>query len=566
MASNYASTGGAVYAHDDSTVATTDCTITSNFATTGGAVHAFGDSTVTAKDCTMTLNSACRGGAVHAHADATVTLAHSAMTFNSAANHGGALCAEGDSTVTVTDCTMSSNSAGLGGAVILLNSSQCAIIRSWVESNRAKTLGGSIVVRRDSVVNLVNSVFQFNIAANNTAADGVGIVNYGIVQCDVEHCLPCCTGCQDSEPSPRRTSAFTPSWRVMASGGLVGLLVGLLIVKRWRLILQWCEHAVESPEEEGQTTGPLASLLFRARETSLRQPPLTEPDVGDESDGESVELVHASQFLVASYETSSAPIVVVGRSDMGIVVKLWSLGMSNTVPMHVDPVGRPLIDLPFVNVGDACKLQKYIEKTLEAPAEHDTTRACMLHLRTTSGAVLLEMTLNVVIATPEPVIVMKGREVDSRLGCLVAGQDESVVTTSEKIHTSKCTPPGNNNSDGVPSREPTASNEGSIVFTTVPSTSTSPKERTATSSVSLPLFVIEASPAPIFAVDRDARIVSWSPGAHAMRFDSKRPGGMLSPLRAFFVFCAPLIRNVYRCSVDRRSTQSAPWHASLFVC
>ena len=63
----------------------------------------------------------------------------------------------------------------------------------------------------------------------------------------------------------------------------------------------------------------------------------------------------------AVMQASSAPIFVIGRSDKGIVIKLWSTGMSKTVPMHVDPVGRFLTDLPFVNARDGAKWQEKCE-------------------------------------------------------------------------------------------------------------------------------------------------------------------------------------------------------------
>jgi len=168
------------------------------------------------------------------------------------------------------------------------------------------------------------------------------------------------------------------------------------------------------------------------------------------ADDASVELVHATRFLMASYETSSAPIVVVGRSAIGITIKLWSAGMSNTVPMRTvpataiqaarpsekqaGPVGWLVTDLPFVNAHDGTELVEKLGKTFDSPEKHDNARPCMLHLRTQNGAVLLEMTLSVFVTT-EPVIVMAGREVDSSFAGFLCNEEDGSVAPSE-LHSS----------------------------------------------------------------------------------------------------------------------------------
>ena len=125
---------------------------------------------------------------------------------------------------------------------------------------------------------------------------------------------------------------------------------------------------------------------------------------------------------------------MIGRSDIGIYVLIWSVGMQTIVPMQVNPEGLLLTDLPFVNANDGAELYEKAEKIFESPAEHDNTRPCMLHLRTQSGAaVLLEMTLNVFITTSESLIVMAGREVDSGLAGFLRNDEEGSVTARSEL-------------------------------------------------------------------------------------------------------------------------------------
>jgi hypothetical protein len=148
----------------------------------------------------------------------------------------------------------------------------------------------------------------------------------------------------------------------------------------------------------------------------------------------SAELARTSRFLVTSSKVSSAPVIMIGRSDIGISVLIWSVGMQTIVPMQVDPEGLLLTDLPFVNANDGAELYEKAEKVFESPAEHDNTRPCMLHLRTQSGAaVLLEMTLNVFITTSESLIVMAGREVDSGLAGFLRNDEEGSVTARSEL-------------------------------------------------------------------------------------------------------------------------------------
>ena len=205
MASNVASfNGGAIIASGAAVVTATDCTMASNSASfNGGAIVASGAAVVTTTDCTMTSNSALWGGAVVAFDRSNFTATNCTIISNFADLGGGAVVAAGDSTVTTTDCTMTSNAAFQGGAVLVspnvsVAATGCMMtVANCVLSLNSASSGGSILVRKGGTVDLVASVFHFNIG--NDTNDGVGIVNLnGQVQCDaIIGCLPVCTVCGD---------------------------------------------------------------------------------------------------------------------------------------------------------------------------------------------------------------------------------------------------------------------------------------------------------------------------------------------------------------------------------
>ena len=204
MTSNFARFGGAVYAHIDSAVATTNCAMASNAAEVGGgAIYADDGCTVTATSCTMTSNSADVGG--------------------------GAVLADVSSTVVAIDCKMTSNSASRGGAVAVggngLRAARMTIVDSELTSNSASWSGASLIVFNGGTADLVNSVFQANYAPHATPPgvsnsgedmdDGVGILNlHGQARCDATiGCLPVCTVCRDEEVPTQLPSqpAATPA-------------------------------------------------------------------------------------------------------------------------------------------------------------------------------------------------------------------------------------------------------------------------------------------------------------------------------------------------------------------
>ena len=177
ITSNIAWSGGAIFADDNSTVILSNCTLTSNSASWGGALSADGDSVVTSTDCTMTSNSAIYGGAVFGTSESTLILADCAlianaaswggavvavgsstaiatncmMTANSVDYGGGVFLADGDSTVTATDCTMTLNSAHVG-AVFHAASDSTAISVGCVMTSNSASLGGAFYTGGDSIV------------------------------------------------------------------------------------------------------------------------------------------------------------------------------------------------------------------------------------------------------------------------------------------------------------------------------------------------------------------------------------------------------------------------------
>ena len=299
----------------------------------------------------------------------------------------------------------------------------------------AQEVGGAVLLHEGSIIALRRSTFRDNVAAfaannSNTRSDSTGVANMGgQVQCGTgQYCLPVCTACRDDIPSSRPTlqpTAATASnttqketagapWLIRVS--IVGFIfiTGSWVVRRHPTR---CKRytAAERPQEEEQTAG----LLLRAEEQ-----PRIELDTVHEL-GAMVELVEVSRFL-----RTQALTIMIGRSDLGIIIKLWSAGMSNTVPMQVDPLGRLLTDLPFVNTNDGIALLEKVGRIFESPDEPDDEQdnLCILHLRTQRrGAVLLEMTMNVFVTTEESIIIMVGRELDSGLAGFLRNEHDSVM-------------------------------------------------------------------------------------------------------------------------------------------
>ena len=97
--------------------------------------------------------------------------------------------------------------------------------------------------------------------------------------------------------------------------------------------------------------------------------------------------------------------------------------MSIAAPLHFPPVGQNISDLPFVN-GSAAgrRVQEHLRQILTGPKENMSGQAqtLMLHLRTKTGPVLLEMSANVLDTEMGRVVMMTGREIDNGLAGLIA--------------------------------------------------------------------------------------------------------------------------------------------------
>lgn len=273
---------------------------------------------------------------------------------------------------------------------------------SRFESNAVKAVGGAVLLHKGSTVDLMHSTFQANFAPNSTD-DGVGFVNLGgVVRCEaVNDCLPICTACASSPPTPPPTPIPTPApqsrakWSLWPFGVLLGVLgcivawaVGAVVV--WRRAGGRCSFELNSHRGASELSSNQQSLLASN----------TEPE-------SSLELVARS--VIQSHETSPAPVFVV---DGSMRLTLWSPGMKIAAPMLQDPVGCFLSELPFVNAIDGYRLIHFLERIFEAPAEHDKTRICMLHLRAQNKHVLLEMVAtHFFVTATESIVVMTGRQV-----------------------------------------------------------------------------------------------------------------------------------------------------------
>jgi hypothetical protein len=80
---------------------------------------------------------------------------------------------------------------------------------------------------------------------------------------------------------------------------------------------------------------------------------------------------------------------------------------------------------------------------------------------------------------------------------------------------------------------------------------------------SLPWSAIGSSPSPIFVIDREMRIKSWSPGACVTHGVVMRFPGRITRLIESAIRCCHTNRDVGLCPVDHGTNRSFSWHASL---
>ena len=291
-----------------------------------------------------------------------------------------------------------------------------------------------MLLHKGGIIDLVHSTFR----TNYDGTDGIGIENFrGEVHCDPTSCFPVCTTCLWSPPpslqptvqqgvlgSPLPTveavskRSFPVFTTIGLSIGLGVIFIAMLLV--WRRWLN--SNRRDRRRFERLVAGEHATLvrpLVRLDAASNMEP----------NSDKSVELVAPSVMM--SYEYSPAPVFVVDCNSVRI--KLWSPGMKIAAPMVRDPVGRHVLDLPFVNISDRAKVHQFFGKICDAPGEHDATRTFMLHLFAPDQQhVLLEMTATHMYALEsEPIIVCVGRQVESHLAGLMA---DRAVAFSESNH------------------------------------------------------------------------------------------------------------------------------------
>ena len=286
------------------------------------------------------------------------------------------------------------------------------------------------MVHSESTMVLKSSAFSLN-----------SIVNLGgEIQCGEMECLSACTACAmvpSRAPSPlpttvsptamptaaptteqARTDVNAQSRLVsgLSAGCLALLAIGVVVVTRYRTGRP-CGFGLSLNPDGGAPELPSNQQSLLQLENGTTVPA-------------SVELVERS-VMVKSYETSPAPVFVVGRDSMRIT--LWSPGMAIAAPTLRNPVGSLLSDLPFVKASDQARLDQFLRCIFEAPAEHDHAQTFMLHLRAKSSLVLLEMVAtHFFVRDSEPIIVMTGRQIDSDLAVLLASG--TVIATSEANH------------------------------------------------------------------------------------------------------------------------------------
>lgn len=141
----------------------------------------------------------------------------------------------------------------------------------------------------------------------------------------------------------------------------------------------------------------------------------------------------AGHQLRSLMEDSPAPVFIV---DERMMVSMWSPGMAVAAPMHVNPVGRHLLDLPYVNDRTRRRFCEAIHRQIARPSI-ESKQTAMLHLQTQRGDVLLEMEAKVVDTETEQAIVLTGtgRGMDPNLATLM--HNDSSFTTREDATSSE---------------------------------------------------------------------------------------------------------------------------------
>ena len=288
----------------------------------------------------------------------------------------------------------------------------------------------------NAIVDLLQSVFENNLGANST--DGIGIENSGgQVHChaDGTACFAVCTTCQDdvlppipthqptfgglsSSPPTPQSAATVPRVVWWVGCGILALVTGV-VVMTWR----WVRARRLSDSNPGEELPATLELRLQTGRNAFNYQPLAGSDTDSRGSVSETEKILPSSVM-ESFKISPAPIFVIGRNSMRIVV--WSPGMAMAAPMFVEPLDCLVSGLPFVNESDGFRLHRSLEQIFEAPADRDNGRTFMLHLRARSErVVLLEMIANYFVTEDEPIIALTGREVDSELATLMASVSQA---------------------------------------------------------------------------------------------------------------------------------------------
>jgi predicted outer membrane repeat protein len=179
--------GGAIYsspltATSTATVTVNNSVFSGNTAAYGGAIYNY-CSNVTVNESTFTNNSATNstqqgGGAILNYSAGTftavTTVNSSTFTNNTAAKDGGAIHNYLNGVVNVTNSTFTGNSAANGGAIYIHTGSTLKVINSTLTGNSATDTGGGIY--NDATLKIANSI-----VSNNTGSSGYSNIYDDIV-------------------------------------------------------------------------------------------------------------------------------------------------------------------------------------------------------------------------------------------------------------------------------------------------------------------------------------------------------------------------------------------------
>jgi len=182
------SSGGALYAHNDTVVIINTSTITGNRANggDGGAIYGDSRSAMLFTNSTITGNSASgSGGGIYTYGTGTLSTVSSTIARNVANNRGGGISADFGS-VDLSNSTISGNSAQSGGGIYLggrvgpsgiiipngeyyatgpAKINNCTITGNSVSGSSGTGTGGGIYSRRD--VTMANTIVATNTATTD---------------------------------------------------------------------------------------------------------------------------------------------------------------------------------------------------------------------------------------------------------------------------------------------------------------------------------------------------------------------------------------------------------------